>query len=305
MLWAIAALGLALTLILGWFGAVHPALDLISHFRLHLSAGLLIVLAFGFRRISGGQWLACLSIIAISGWLTIPHIPGFDRPTRPASPEVKLAQINLYFKNQYLRATSNQLTGLDVDFIVLQEVTDNTVIVLERLKEKFPYQQSCKYQRIGSVAIVSKHPFAIGSKAVCARAFGYSDRKFNVNGRIITVATYHSFWPWPGRQHRQIDLIKSKLERLKGPVLLAGDFNAAPWSDAAKRIAKYSGTQLTPGLHLTWLPLNLGIEEFTRWIGLPLDNTSYSKNFTLQKRYVLEFAGSDHRTVVSEFSWGP
>lgn len=304
MLWAFSALGLALAIILGWLGAIHPVLDSFSHFRLHLCFAFLVLLIFGFRRITGRQWIASILVFAISGWLTYPHLPGFGDAPRHAPASLKLAQMNLYFRNQDLPTTGKQLESLDVDFIVLQEVTAATAVILENLKTKYPYQQNCKYRSIGSVAIVSKHPFAIGSQSQCARAFGYSDRSFDVDGRIITVAAYHSFWPWPGRQHRQISLIESKLKNLNGPVLLAGDFNAAPWSYAAKRIARLSATMIAPGLQLTWLPQNLGIEKLTKWFGLPLDNTSYSRNFTLQKRYALEYAGSDHRAVISEFSWG-
>ena len=85
--------------------------------------------------------------------------------------------------------------------------------------------------------------------------------------------------------------IPRELEKVEGPVILAGDFNATPWSRSFRTLVKTA-------------PLNLGQKGFgTTWslfgIGIPIDHILTSNHWVTNEWQVGPNFGSDHRPI-----WG-
>lgn len=290
----------------GWLQAVHPLMDTATHFRVLAMAGLVvtIVLCLLLRR-SGWAVLALVSLF-ISGVLTVPYLPGFKRgyatvQTAEKFPQLNVVQMNLRFNNDRPEDAAAALLEADADVLLLQEMTWNNRIVLERLKATHPHQLSCFNQRVGSVAILSRLPLFEGGLSDCLRFEGYAATQIVWQGQPFTVATFHSRWPWPASQTEQMTRLRGRFSTLPEPKLLAGDFNAAPWSEAVQRVARWSQTAAISGLIHSWGPRLAGATTGNPWPMLPIDQTLISDGVGPVLRERLGSGGSDHfavRTVV-------
>ena len=59
-------------------------------------------------------------------------------------------------------------------------------------------------------------------------------------------------------------------------MIIAGDFNATPWSQTLKTITVASQTRSVEGLRPSWL-VNGTLAHAARWIGLPIDHILVSE----------------------------
>ncbi len=84
------------------------------------------------------------------------------------------------------------------------------------------------------------------------------------------VAAIHFSWPWPRWQPHQLRYIEPELQKLNGPLIIAGDFNAAPWSNAVRRVEYASGARHLTGIGGTWMTHLLPV-TLAPYIGLPID----------------------------------
>ncbi|WP_368412660.1 endonuclease/exonuclease/phosphatase family protein [Dongia sp.] len=93
-----------------------------------------------------------------------------------------------------------------------------------------------------------------------------------IAGTDLTFAMVHFTRPFPlaewGEQARQVRDLTRQLAEIPRPMIVAGDFNALPWSGALDRLsaALWSGTMATPaapwvGTFPAWSPLRLPIDQ--------------------------------------------
>ncbi|MGC4077558.1 MAG: hypothetical protein QM702_11115 [Rubrivivax sp.] len=86
------------------------------------------------------------------------------------------------------------------------------------------------------------------------------------------------------------------IKKLDGPVLLAGDFNAAAWSDNIDRLSRRADLAPGPSYPATW-PIRLGP------LGVPIDNVFTRAPLLIEHVEAIEDAmGSNHRGLISEIS---
>jgi len=298
---ALAAV-LSLGLVMGFFNTQHPALDSISHFRLHLAVllGLTAVpLLFASRRRTG---VAALAVAAVALFSTSPQsLPGLATVSEAfegAQGDYRLMQLNLRFDNRTPEEVHALIGRVQPDVITLNELSEKWIDELAKLSKAYPYRLLCD-----QLAILSRRPFqGITSR----RCYGQTLATAGVNfdGREVIVASIHLGWPWPFKQAEQIDEVLPILRSLPGAVILAGDFNAAAWSAAAARVAKVGDMTLVPSAKPTWLPL--GAPRWLRpWFGLSLDHIYFKGNIAIKSDRIEGNVGSDHLPTVVDFSIGP
>ncbi|MBK8160371.1 MAG: endonuclease/exonuclease/phosphatase family protein [Rhodospirillaceae bacterium] len=93
-----------------------------------------------------------------------------------------------------------------------------------------------------------------------------------IAGTDLTIAMVHLNRPFPlaewGRQVRQVRALAGQMADIPRPTILAGDFNALPWSGALDHLtsAMWSGTMAAPaapwvGTFPAWSPLKLPIDQ--------------------------------------------
>ncbi len=295
---------ICLLLIASWLQRVHPAFDSISHFRMHLVV-LLVPFIFTFL-IARKKKRLVLSIatLVITMGLSAPYLPGMGPillyTPAPSQKRFSIVQFNMRFNNSDIAAITSVFRSANPDVFILQELTNVNIAAMNALKETHPHQFSCISTVVGSVAIASRHPFLNNDVQVCSRRKGYLAAQIDFAGQTITLANLHTRWPWPFQQARQLKDLEDQFGKLNPPLIVAGDFNSAPWSHAAQKVARLTQTNVVTGLLFTWKPVSFGLDTNFPSL-LSLDQTLHSREFVPIKRRKLREGSSDHSPILTEF----
>ncbi len=292
-------ISISIPFLLGFFNGVHPLFDSFSHFRIHLLLMLLpVMLLLAFFHKAKNR-IAYFLLIAMGTFylyfITQPFVA--QTPDKEKTNKLKHIQFNLNFRNRHMDEVLKYFEESSADVITLEEVTVPHQQALGSIKETYPYQAYCEfYPVVGGIAILSKHPF-VPEKSSCLKGRGLLWTQILVNQEPINIVAIHTLWPYPHGQPAQIQEIKSVFKDFKGLTLIAGDFNAAPWSYSVDQIAEASNTKVIDGLRWT-IDLKKQLPLFPNF-KLPIDQVLLSDEFQVEKIFVEKSLGSDHLPVVS------
>ncbi len=286
--------------ILSFLQAYHSIFDSISHFRYHLL--IIIALLLGLLVIFSKNRVLFGSLFLIS--LVYLYIFPFSyKAIYVSKPEAGVhfshMQFNLNYGNRRVDSVIELLSSKKPDIVTMQEVTPDHRKKLETLKSGnlYPYQTYCDfYQVAGAVAILSRHPM---ESIKCAKYKGLASATINIKGKSINVASLHLVWPYPYGQYKQVDELKPFFNGMQNSKyrLIAGDFNAAHWSNIVKLIAKESNTDVVGGLRWT-IAVNMQFYSIPFSIKLPIDQLLLH-GVGISSIEVLKHYGSDHYPVFS------
>ncbi|HEU4987910.1 MAG TPA: endonuclease/exonuclease/phosphatase family protein [Rhizobiaceae bacterium] len=299
----------AFALAAGFLGWLHPALDSFSHFRIHLAvllalAGIGLLLAAGWRLAGTGVILLALAALTATLDLSAFTSPAEATAASAAAPAAtdaryRLLQINLRYDNATPERVLSLIGRVQPDVVTLDEVSTMWMEKLRLIEAAYPYRMICPPPTfVGGVAILSKRPFA--KEAECLDRGAMAVAPVDFNGRTVDVVALHLSWPWPMEQAQQVEDIRTHLGGIGATAVLAGDFNAVPWSETAKRVADAGGFRILRGIGPSWLHRYLPI-SWRPYIGLPIDNVLYKGALIPSKPSKLEYVGSDHLPVLVEF----
>lgn len=305
-----AALVAATAIVAGFFGRTVPFFDSLAQFRAHLTVALFVLalLLIAMRSVVAATLatiVAAYAAVSVSPFL-VPRPGNEPRRVGPANTALvgrgplKLLQMNLRFNADPVPAVTT-IARLDPDVLTLQEINRRWVEAIEPLRSGYPYAAFCGVgEAVGGVAILSRIPFA-ETDAICHVDDGFVSRRLDFgNGAGVTIVSEHLAWPWPFRQGRQIAALAEVLPKLEGPLLIGGDFNAAPWSATVQHYADASGTTPATGIGPTWLPNGLP-DRLRPLIGLPLDNVLASDGVRLVSVAAQPATASDHLPILVTF----
>lgn len=304
----LATILLSLPLVVGFLGAMHPAFDSFSHFRMHLAV--LMVLAalplFFSRWWTHGVMALLLGSAAIISALGLPSFgvgpvhAGFqDRPV--AARTYTLLQLNLYYRHSKPERVIAMLNEVKPDFVLLDEVSDMWTDRLRGMLNLYPYQLRCgRGNTSGGTAILSREPFGTGRMTECLGNGSLAVAQMDLDGRSVDLAALHLGWPWPFGQDRQVTRLSASLESLGRDAILTGDLNAVPWSRTARRVAAAGALTPMPSPGPSWL-FNWLPARWRPWIGLPIDHVFSKGGVVLYSGRALPEVGSDHLPILIEF----
>lgn len=300
---------IAVALTLGFFGAWHPAFDSFAHFRVLL--GVLLASAAPLLLLTAHRVHALAALLlglgAIGTTLPPGSLPGPGSvraalPPEANQPIYKLLQLNLRYNNPTPEQVLSLIGRVRPDVVTLDEVSTMWEGKLALLKAAYPNQINCRVRRFG-VALLSRRPFSPGAEPKCFDRGSLAIAQVNLGGVSVEVAAIHLAWPWPFEQDWQLGNLAEPLGGLGETAILAGDFNATPWSHTAARVAKMGGLTPVAGIGPTWLALALPRE--LRPAGLPIDHVMAKGELDVRSTRLLEPVGSDHWPVLVEFSLRP
>lgn len=280
---------------------LHPALDSIAHFRLHLAAALavasLVALAWGPRALA----LCSLAIVGFAAVWTAPYLPGLATRGQAAAPHsLRVLQFNMRFDNHETRRAAAYIRSQDPDVVLLQEATGGIHSLKSLLAEDYPVRAVCPARgwKGGSV-ILSRLPFARADAVRCSRDSSLVATQLLLDGKAVSFASIHLQWPWPMKQEAHLDSLAPMLSALPHPLVITGDFNATPWSRTLTRTAGLTGTTVAPGYRPSWLTFRA--PDWMRPLaGLPIDQILTSADFRVQAIHTGPAIGSDHLPVVAD-----
>ncbi|TPI32533.1 AP endonuclease [Mesorhizobium sp. B3-2-1] len=302
----LAMTALSAALLAGFFGALHPAFDSFSHFRIHLSVLMALLalplLASSYRLQAAAALLFAIGCLATTA-SALPRPWPQPAVAKPADQIVySLLQMNLRFNNPTPKKVLSLIGRTNPDVITLDEVSAMWSTELGYIASAYPYRILCPYPNgMFGVALLSRRPFAANTAPRCEPRGAMATATIDLGGSDVDVAAIHLSWPWPKEQYWQIGELAQPLAALGETAIMAGDCNAVPWSAAVRRVAALGGLKLMPSAGPTWIHRTLP-DFLRRYAGLPIDQVFSKGGLTILSSTRLEDTGSDHLPVLVEFS---
>lgn len=301
--WLLALL--ALLSIAGMYGQWAWWLDLCAHFRWQYGASaiLLGVLAICLRHWSSA--LFALLILLFNAALIWPTAPAGQphAPTLTNSGTVSLINANLWRDNPSNRLLIQWLQSAPADIVVLQELTAahhaelGPVLHAQGLREVIVLPAADAF----GIGVWTRLPVRSSQQRELGPfQLANIHAQLQVGDGVVDLFAVHPFPPVgaEGSAARDAHLRELSLwvnEEPRTALVLAGDFNATPWSYAVRELA--STLQLDAGTHLDWpiptwkpaAPLGLG------WLlAVPIDHVML-RGGRLAEHQQGPDTGSDHR----------
>lgn len=299
---SLVTFGLSLGVALGLPNRVHHVFDAFAQFRLHFVVLLFLAVVIAA---SLGLFLPALTglvVIVAALAMTAPYLPGFGPASTAASSDrtLTVATFNMRYDNAQTDLAARVVTSASPDVVIMQEVKGTPNALLDALKGTYPHQLRCSDGKVGGATVVSRLPLAGAGSKHCHDTPYLAAITVKAGDRDVTIASFHGAWPWPFEQHDRIADLDGPLSSLPHPLVLAGDFNAAPWTQGVQSVARATRTTVTPGVRLSWLSARL--PRSLKTIGLPLDHLMVSDGVTVLSARRLPYAGSDHLPILFELA---
>lgn len=319
-------------------GFAHPALDFFNHLQPLLFIGTLLCLLLVSMFIYGARWRALVTAVAATGFLAsaiivVPDAVALFSSRAPlpddGRPVYKLLTHNVWGLNYDAERLAKAVARENPDIITLQEYFPEQRSGLHvMLSVDYPYYSICRGGKRANIAVYSKLRFDAAQDGACVPGTG--DRISRIAaaftgyaGERFTIVTTHLDWPAQvsklddgtdmaegfelafARQRGQFADLGAALTRLPGPLLIAADFNSTSWSYALSDFADVSG--LTRHTHsLLTYPARFYVRGWLDTLPfLPLDHVMTRSGVGVHALYAGDPAGSDHKSVVTEFSINP
>ncbi len=298
--WCVAGGTLAITAA-SLFGRADWRLSLLSHFRLHVTAGcflaLPITLAAGTRGPS-----AILGAALAANLADILHHEHSRAGAEARSggnrkgPGTTVVSLNVLRHNPDKAKALEWLALCDADVMVILEVSsDWREGLLERLDDAYRHRAFGPDSQGDQIMILSRHPLRrlasrdLDDQGLLMVHVAQPGSPFTLIGVHPDHAIEHrSLRP----QRALLALLAEAIRNTEGPVAVAGDFNTTPWSSEFRRFLEASGLDM-PLLRRGTFPSSLG------WAGLPIDHVLAGRGMRLKKITPGPDVGSDHRPVVA------
>lgn len=283
-------------LIGGRLGVLWIHFDVFSQFTLHFAA---IVIAFlvGYMMSRARVLTALALLIAMTVSIGIwPHLAsrnsgvlasatGAERPLRLMSFNTRLTRHNA-------DAVAEEVLRNDPDVAVLVEFGEDKRAALDKLKARYPFQADCFSIPDCYMVIIAKVPFAnVDSRGVWVgpplikAAFG------NELAGLTVIGVHTIRFPHQRAQLNQIEELAHFIDSVEGPLVVAGDFNATPYSRILSTFADRSSMN-----RLTVLP------SWPAWLQLPqlaIDHVFAGRGVRMiETARIGSNSGSDHYPVV-------
>lgn len=288
----IAALSLGARL-----GALHWLGDLLALLAdTFVWVSLLVLL--GCVRLRAWRWsLVAGAALLLSG----QQVTDFARVAPPAQPvaqrSLRILVHNIYYQNESLGAVVDAIRQHDPDIVLLMEYSDAIQQQIESSFDDYPYRVIQPSRLTMGLALFSRIPIESAEvhRQQATRIPVYEVR-MRLGGRLFTMVGGHPWPPQPqwGQLHRdQMQELIRVASGVEQPLIVAGDFNAAPWSYTMRQLAERARVRQVRqllDLQKTWHPLPL--------LGLPLDHVLVSDAWEVLSATYGVPAGSDHLSLI-------
>ncbi len=304
--WGVIAAGAMINLaatVLGFAGRLHWALDLFNSFRVQYAVTLTIAaILFSIGR-KWKQLTVCAIGAVINASLILPIYIGSPAPIASHHVPQKLMVMNLYTANTNYADTVAYILKEDPHFVALMELDMRWWEGLAEIRERFPYHiESVRSDNFG-IALFSKTPFVNARKeSLSAAEVATIIAEIDCGGGQATLIVTHPVPPvgseYTRNRNEQLVNLAELAQQTSGHVIMAGDFNAPPWSPYFKQLVRDSGLRDSRqgfGIQPTW-------PSFRKMLYTPIDHVLVSESVNVHERRVGPANGSDHHPVVMVFS---
>ncbi len=288
--------GMALLTAAPFLGAHSMLADFFSQFLIQAAAGTLgLLLLFLVTRHWRSAGLAGVALALQLGVLQPSLLPA-SATTDVAAPVTVLFN-NVYWHNRRLPEMADEIRRLDADVVVLAELDQRTDRLLDDLAEAYPFRVDCLTHWACDSAILSRLPILenLSDWRGGSQRIAMSAARLATPFGPLVVAGVHLDQPLPPRrlwrQERQVEGLVEMLAPIEDPLLLVGDFNAAPWARLMQNLARSSGLEIAWGIEGTW-------PAILPWpMRIAIDHALTGQGLVLVDREVIRLPGTDHKAL--------
>ncbi len=324
------AVGAATVAILGFLGFAVAELDLLNHLQPFIFTAAIVGLILAILVLGDGQWRLAVVAYAATGFilsatLVAPEVVSGLLPRAPlpadSRPVLKAMTFNIFGLNYEMARVRDYIFAEDPDIIAFQEYFPEQREPLHpMIVERYPHFAHCLGGKRANIGLYSKLPFTQTDTGACNEEETVQVRTARIlasfmlpDGTQFSVMTTHLDWPLPiARQEAEIADLVAAVNRVRGPLLLMGDFNSTPWSYALRGLAADTATTRHTRNLVTY-PLAFTLPRFSaRSDGLvplvpflPLDHVFSRGGVAVHELAAGPDVNSDHYPVVFRFSVAP
>jgi len=279
--------------------------DLFSHFRLQyvVAAGML-----GMVALATGAWLtaAVLAIVALVHGFAIRDLWLGRTPTATGGMPIRVLSFNVLAGNLTPNAVLQFVRASDADLVVLVDAKRwRWRQVVSDLCGPYPYHVPQSWPEAPRIFLFSRFPIVTENLVVehQPRLHGrraYLAAELAVGGRRLVLAGVHAPLPSPGapgrHRRRELDPLTEIVRHTDRPVIVAGDFNATPWSPHFRDLVRAAGLRNAAdgqGYVATW-PRRCWPAQ------IPIDHVLLKGPWAVQTLRRGPAAGSDHYPIIAD-----
>ncbi|MCR6673810.1 endonuclease/exonuclease/phosphatase family protein [Devosia ginsengisoli] len=250
-----------------------PGQELLSTLRFHIGGALLLLplgLALAGARLRALVMVGLVGLSLAQGAAIVLGQQQRRAPLENDAPQASFRALsfNILKDNRRRADAATFVVDSDADILVLMETSGLGATGLDAVAARYPYRLGCDTLAVCDVAIFSRTPLA---DTRILRLEGLNRRRLLtaatiIEGRPVTIVALHLTKPYfDNVAVFELHQARAVIGAIEGPVLLAGDFNAAAWS--AQIAAFASDLALVPpsGYPATW-PVEIAP------LGVPIDN---------------------------------
>ena len=288
----------ALGIVAGFGGGWWPLLDLVAAFRVHLgvlAALLALVAALGrhWRLAGAGAGLALVAGASLGPALESPAPAGSGRT-------LSVLYGNVHDANPVPGALAAALLARGADVLVTSETSRD---LAGRLAGPYPHRLVADTGgRTKRTAVWSRFPlratrFYLDNTVAPPGASAAIDLGPGLRVGLIGV---HLSRPTESVQPAQVAALREIAAGLPRPLVVIGDFNAAPWTATLARAARLTETRIAGGYRITWR----GVYETLLgtlpepW-GHQIDHVLVSDGIGIEAVETVPLPGSDHAGLLA------
>jgi endonuclease/exonuclease/phosphatase (EEP) superfamily protein YafD len=241
--------------------------------------------------------LTVAAVIALGLW---PQISSREinklSDIRPGEKAVRLMAFNTHAANHDLAAIEAEIYRNDPDLVVMVEFDHDKQVLLDRLKSRYPYIGECLALDYCYLAVASKFPITKAVPKINWDGPPTLQVSFGSELGHLTLLGVHTIrFPHSRAQFRQILELVKLLEPLGQNVVVAGDFNATPFSRTLQTFEERSA--LFRVSYLPSWPAQLHLPQ------LAIDHIFIGSQMRrLEATRLGHNAGSDHYPMISTFA---
>ena len=263
-------------------------IDLASHWQWIFLSGLVICVSVTVW--SSRRWALLLLAVPLP-WLTASAQAPASKTT---GDRLTVASVNVNLSTRDIRPLAAWLSREQVDVAAVLEVSPEYSSKLQALAE-YPFNRIVPHGGPFGIALVSRHPLLRSEVIHDAEGIPHIEAQLRWQDRVINLVVVHPMPPLDLHYHA---VRNSKLRALaaavvtsRTPTVLAGDFNATPWSSAFSGLAE-QGLHRATGLAASWPAQMKGM------FGIPIDHVMVTSHWAVATSQTGPDLGSDHLPVL-------
>ncbi len=242
-----------------------------------------------------------LCVMTALGLLVPCYFPAPNRAAHGQTANLRILQFNLYEHYSDPAALLKLIEETGPDVLLFQEYDAEWETLLKPLETKYPHHGMFPRYPTGKPDLGQYWRMESTPPEVLAESgLPAVKTSFRIENRPVTVFNVHTAAPFsPSRARRyqaQMPALARQVCQTPGPVIVAGDLNAGPWSLPYRNLIRETGLiSARQGLGIlgSW-------PSFFGPLRIPLDHLLVSADIQVVRCWIGPGLGSDHRPVLTD-----